>query len=151
MEETIDEDLLEIGFEELLGESGSIDIQHRDRAQGSHLVAADALHREHSAGAITADRLGHLDPLEFLQVLTESQEILRFAFVIKLVLNGAAKFLQDGRESIAPSDCGVFIQELSDRGQNFEVLFDLPANVRALNLDDDRTAIAQGSTMHLAE
>jgi len=151
VENTVHEDLFEVGFEELLDEDAAIDVNAGDRADGGDFAALHVVHGEDAARAVIRHGLGNGDVGELLQVGTDSDQVLRFGFVVELLLDGAAEFLEHGAETVAAAGGGVLVEEAGDFAEHLEVLGDLHADAGTLDFDDDLAAVAQGGGVDLAE
>ena len=77
VEEAVDQNLLQVGLEDLFGEERPLYVLFAQRPERRDLLALDVVHREHAARAVIEDGLGHHDQLEFLQVLAHRDQVLQ--------------------------------------------------------------------------
>ena len=68
VESPVDQHLLQVGAEELLGQRRAFQLEAGQRAERGDLAPFDVVHREHAARAVVRDRLRHLDQLEFREI-----------------------------------------------------------------------------------
>src|ERR1051325_10413384 len=101
--------------------------------------------------AVIRDGLGDLYEIEFLEVFSEGNQVLRFALVIELLLNRDSKFVQDFNKAMLATDFGVRIEKFGDLSEHFKIFGDLFSYVGPLDFDDDQSPIAEGGGMNLAK
>jgi hypothetical protein len=151
VEEAVDEDLLEIRAEELVGDRRPVDLEQRHRADVGDLPAVDEIHRQDAPRAVILHRPRDDDAVEARERVRQRRQVARFLVVIQLGEQRLPEFGDDAAELVLPTHGGPVIEHRRDLRHRVQVLDDARVDVRALDLHDHRTAIAQGRAMHLPQ
>ena len=151
MEEAVHEDLLQVRPEELLGQAAAVDVDPGERAERRDLGARDEVHRQDPGRGVVVDRLRDDDPLEVLERLAEGDHVLGLLAVVELAQERLAKLLDHALDVEALAHLGVSREHLRDLAEGLEVLDDLLADRRPLDLHRHGTAVPQRRPMHLSE
>src|SRR5512143_42749 len=148
VEEAVEERLLEVGPEELLGEGASVDVELREGAQRGDLLARDEVHRENARRRVVVDRLRHDDVVELREGRTESDHVLGFLPVVELLEESLAELFE---HRLDVEGLGVSREDLGDLAEGLEVVGDLFADAGPLHLDGDATPVPQRRPVDLAQ
>jgi hypothetical protein len=151
VEEPVDEDLLHVGLEELLGQIRPVDLEPGERADRGDLAPADVVHGQHARRRVVLDGERDDDPLELGQVAAERHEVLRLEPVVQLAREALPELIEDRLEPVVAADLGVGVEELGDRRQRLDVLGDALPDAGPLHLHRHLAAVAEPRAMHLAE
>src|SRR5467141_2286812 len=103
MKDSIDQTLLEISTEQLFCKHGAIQINMGQRTQGSDLLAADVLHREHARGGVVLDGRGHDNRIDGLEVLSYGYQIARLDTIVEFEQQILAKLTEYALKLVALS------------------------------------------------
>ena len=151
VEEPVDDDLVQVRAEELVGQRGAVDVDGRQRIEVRDLAALHELHRQHAFGRVPLDRKRDDDVLEALQVLRQPDEVLGLPPVVELGDERAPEGLDGLLELVAVSQRRMAIHEAREVPEGLEVLGDPLADSGALDLHGDRPAVAHAGPVDLAE
>ena len=84
VEDAVDQNLLQVGAEEIVGELFAVDLGPLDAADRGDLGAADVVHREHACGRVVVHGKGNHDVLEVAELMGDGDEVARLFAVIEL-------------------------------------------------------------------
>ena len=151
VDEAVDQDLVEVGVEELGGQGAPVVSLAGERAERADVAAIDQVHRQHERGGVVVDRLGDDDAVVGGEVRAEQAEVGGLEPVVELGHDRAAELLDHAAEPVAAPHLGVTVDELGELLDDLHVLDDLLAHAGPLDLDGDGAAVAQHCPVHLAE
>ena len=151
VEEAVDQDLLEVGAEEFVGEIGAVHLQPGQRADLGDLAALDELQREHARGGEVLERLGHDEPLEVFEIGPQCDQVAAFVAEVELPDQAALELIEHGAQLEAVRGIGVRVGEFGDVAQDLEVFGDPSVEIRALHLDGDQAPVPQRRFMDLGQ
>ena len=83
-------------------------------------------------------------------MMAHAAGIIGFQRQIQLIQNDLSIILNDFRQVQCAGSFQTFFQKLTEPFQNFKILQNLLANIRAGDFNHHFTAIMQGSRMHLS-
>ena len=87
---------------------------------------------------------------KFAELVAQGGEVVRFLAVIELLQEALPELREQLAELVAFPHLGVVIEEIGDVLERLEILHHPLADLRALDLDRDRAAVAQSGAMDLA-
>ena len=101
----VDQDLMEVGANQLLGEAVGICIDERHRVQCRDLRSMHVLHRQHSSAHVAVHRTRNDDPIEASEVIAQRSQMARLDVVVQLIHQCLAKFADHRSRirSVSPS------------------------------------------------
>src|SRR5207237_8683166 len=94
VKETIDEDLLEVGAKNFLGQGVAVEFHSGEGTEVGDFFAVYVMHRQNPGGAVIGDRLRDDDVFEFLEVVADGGEIRSFLPVIQFPQQTFAKLVE---------------------------------------------------------
>ena len=151
VEETVNEDLVEVRLYQLIGQPLGVDVNERNRIQPRNLRPLHVLHRQDALTDVALDRCRYEDAGELGKVLFEQPKMARLYFVVELVHQRLSEFPNHRREFVPSADLRVLVDEggdLIEHDQVGEYLFDDPW---PLHLDSHIAASTEPCVMHLPE
>ncbi len=150
VEHAVDQDLLQVRAEEILGQRRAVHLGPFDAADGRDLRSADVVHREHAGGREIVHGQRHDDVLEVAQLVCDGDQVAGLLAVIELRQQRVLEFLDDARRiNVA---CGADpIDDRRDLVERREVLVDPFPDARPLHLDRHFAAAAQHGAVNLAQ
>ncbi len=151
VEEPVDEDLVQIGAEQLERQAGPVDLLPHQRRQRRDLLPFHHLHRQHPGAGVIVDRAGHDEARERREVVGDARQVARLTPVIEFLGNHAAELVDHLLEVELRARGRVVVEKFGDIFDGRQVLGHALADVRALHLDGDFPAVAQRGAMHLSE
>src|SRR5262245_22504225 len=151
MKEAVDEYLLEVGPEKVIGQPLAVDLHAPEGAQGGDLLAMDVLHGEEPAGHVTRHRARDKESGKIPEVLADRSEAARLVFVVELAEEALPELGNDPARPQAVARFRVAVEEIGDLVHAVEVLQDLLADSRPLHLHRHGPAIAERGAMHLSQ
>jgi hypothetical protein len=150
VEHAVDQNLLQIGAEEILGERDPVHFGPFHAADRGDLGPRDIIHRQHSRSCEVVDWQRHDDMLEVAKLVSDRHEVACLLAIIEFRHQRPFEFIDDA--------CGVHIRcspdAIDDRGDFVKcgkVLFDLLVDAGSLYFDSHFAAAAQNGPMHLPE
>lgn len=151
VEEAIREHLMEVRFEEHVGQVRRAELEEHDRAQIGDLRTRDVVHRQHARGRVVGHRLRHREAGEAREVLAEHRQVLGFDPVVELAQQALAELLDEQAHVVAGRGLRIPLDEVRDGFEHFEVVGHLRAHAGPLNLHGHHPPVAQDGAMHLRE
>ena len=94
VEHAVDEDLLQIGAEQLVGERRAVDSVHSTGLTAVIFGARDVIHRQDARRRVVVDRQRHDEALEVAELVREGHEVARLLAVIELREQRPAELLE---------------------------------------------------------
>ena len=143
--------LLQVGMREFVGELGEIVFDPADRRNLVDLDAPDALGGEHLVRRVGIDDARNQNVGECRQSFAELSRVTSLGAIVQLVDQRALDLLHHANQVDARARRCVFGEERSQLTEELDVLRQLLAQIRTLNLDHHVASVPQHGGVNLAE
>ena len=150
MEETVDQNLLEISAEQFFRERAPVEFHPGEGTEVGDLFAVHVFHRQNARAAVVRDRFRDDNVRKRAQIFANRGEVVRLLPVIEFAHEALPKFIEHLAKLVALADGRMVVEEFGDLIDRVEVLEHRFANSRALDFHRHRAAVPKAGEMHLA-
>src|ERR1700733_2927826 len=135
MEKSVHEYLFQIGFENILCQNLAIQLDLLQGTNSSYLLPSDKVHSQYFRAAVIRNRSRHHNVLEFLQVFSQSVEVMCLLAIVQFVHDRFAEFFQHDTILVALASFGMCVVKLGDFFEYLQVLNNVFPDAWTLNFD----------------
>src|SRR5512138_3677750 len=132
VEQSIDENLFQIGPEEFIGKRGAIDLYQFEGTQRGYLFAWNILHREDSTGSEILNWFWNNQIFKLRKVLPKSNEVVCLAGEIEFTQQAFPELHQHVLKFVTLTQLSMRIEEACDLIQRIKIFHNRFSNIRAL-------------------
>ena len=151
VEDAVDQHVVQIDPEELVGELGTVELEPAQRSDVGHLPPRHELHGQHAARGEVGVRMRDDDPFVVREHPADGGEVLGLPSVVQLVHQGAPELLEQLAEAVAAPELGVVVDQPGHLAQHLHVFEGLLADAWPLHLHHHVAPVAQRCPVHLAQ
>ena len=143
VEESLDQNLIQIGPKQLFGQLCTIEFHPGQRTHFGNLFTGHIFHRQYPRRAVVRNWGRNDEAMKCFQMLPKDGEVLSFLPVIQLAHQAFSQFFQHAPEFVPLSEFRSFIEEFCYLLERLEIFDHLFTNVWPLHLYCHRSFVAQ--------